>query len=55
MITLRRIVISVRESQPNFCYCNEIPEAGSLFKGKKELIQDTVLKAERSILIGQSH
>lgn len=35
VVTLRRAVISLQGSQTNFCYCNEIPEAGLLSKDKK--------------------
>lgn len=49
-VTLRRTVILVQGAQTNFCYYNEIPEAGSLFKDKKEVYSGQSFEAESSIL-----
>lgn len=50
VVTLRRTVVLVQGTQTNFCYYNEIPEAGSLFKGKKEVYSGHSFKAESSVL-----
>lgn len=50
MVTLRRTVILVQGDQINFCYYNEIPEAGSLFKDKKEVYLGYSFEAQSSIL-----
>lgn len=47
---LRRTVVLVQGAQTNFCYYNEIPEAGSLFKGKREVYSGHSFKAESSVL-----